>query len=204
MPIGGRGYAAANRQKLAPREQGWESLLLLVIERMEPPAGLEPETTRKPPFAGWCTRLETASFAQRSLENYRGENRGGWNNRSRKIAPTPPAAAPTSRTRSRSRYAIGRAALKAKKVTLNCVTAGAVSYPWIEGFDAEAQGLTVERWLERIAAQLAPSASIAHLQKTDPEEWARRFHQWAESHDRTTPLLSEQAIGRESIYPDRV
>ena len=67
LPIGGRGYAAANRQKLAPREQGWESLLLLVIERMEPPAGLEPETTRKPPFAGWCTRLETASFAQRSL-----------------------------------------------------------------------------------------------------------------------------------------
>jgi hypothetical protein len=54
---------------------------------------------------------------------------------------------------------------------------------------AEAQGLTVERWLERIAAQLAPSASIAHLQQTDPEEWARLFHEWAESHDRTTPLF---------------
>jgi len=69
---------------------------------------------------------------------------------------------------------------------------------------AEAQGLTVERWLERMAAQLAPSTSIAHLQETNPKEWARRFHQWAESHDRTTPLLSDQAISRESIYPDRI
>ena len=69
---------------------------------------------------------------------------------------------------------------------------------------AEGQGLTVERWLQQVAAQLAPSTSLAHLQETDPEEWARRFHEWAESHDRTTPLLSEQAISRESIYPDRV
>ncbi|PYT27649.1 MAG: hypothetical protein DMG57_17505 [Acidobacteria bacterium] len=69
---------------------------------------------------------------------------------------------------------------------------------------ADAQGLTVERWIEQIAGQLAPSTSIAHLQKTNPEEWARRFHEWAESHSRTTPLLSEEAISRESIYPDRI
>jgi hypothetical protein len=69
---------------------------------------------------------------------------------------------------------------------------------------AEAHGLTVERWLEQIAAQLAPSASIAHLQQTNPQEWGRQFHQWAEGHDRTTPLLSDQEISRESIYPDRV
>lgn len=69
---------------------------------------------------------------------------------------------------------------------------------------AEAQGLTVERWLEQMAAQLAPSTSIAHLQETNPKEWARRFHQWAEGHDRTTPLLSDHAISRESIYPDRI
>jgi hypothetical protein len=69
---------------------------------------------------------------------------------------------------------------------------------------AEAHGLTVERWLEQIAAQLAPSTSIAHLQQTNPKEWGRQFHQWAEGHDRTTPLLSDQAISRESIYPDRV
>lgn len=69
---------------------------------------------------------------------------------------------------------------------------------------AEAHGLTVEGWLEHIAAQLAPPTSIAHLQQTDPMEWGRQFHQWAEGHERTTPLLSDQAISRESIYPDRV
>ena len=69
---------------------------------------------------------------------------------------------------------------------------------------ADGQGLTIERWLERIAEQLAPCGSIAQLQETDPKEWARRFHQWAEGHDRTTPLLSDQAISRESIYPDRI
>jgi hypothetical protein len=71
---------------------------------------------------------------------------------------------------------------------------------------AAANGLTVKRWVEQIAVQHAgtPSASIAHLQKIDPKEWARRFHEWAESHDRTTPLLSDEAIGREAIYPDRI
>ena len=67
---------------------------------------------------------------------------------------------------------------------------------------AEAQGMTVESWLQTIAEQSAPPASIAHLQKTDPAEWARRFHAWAESHDRTTPLLSDEAVSRDSIYPD--
>jgi hypothetical protein len=27
---------------------------------------------------------------------------------------------------------------------------------------------------------------------------------WAESHDRTTPSLSDEAISRESFYPDRI
>jgi hypothetical protein len=71
---------------------------------------------------------------------------------------------------------------------------------------AEARGLTVERWIEQIAEQQAEAqpASIAHLQKTNPKEWARRFHEWAESHDRTTPLLSDEAVSRESIYPDHI
>ncbi len=69
---------------------------------------------------------------------------------------------------------------------------------------AEAQGLTVERWLEQIAKQLAPSPSIAGLQNTNPQEWARRFQEWADSHDRTTPLLTEQGISRDDIYPDRM
>ena len=69
---------------------------------------------------------------------------------------------------------------------------------------ADARGMSLEQWFMDLAEQLAPSASIAHLQNTDPKEWARRFHEWAESHDRTTPLLSDEAISRESIYEDRI
>lgn len=69
---------------------------------------------------------------------------------------------------------------------------------------AEAQGLTIEEWLARIAEMHVAAISEAHLQTTDPKEWARRFHEWAESHDRTTPLLSDEAISRQSIYPDPI
>ncbi len=68
---------------------------------------------------------------------------------------------------------------------------------------AEAQGLTVERWLEQIAEQYLQPASIAHLQKTNPKEWARQFDAWVNSHDPHTPVLSDEAMSRESIYPDR-
>ena len=69
---------------------------------------------------------------------------------------------------------------------------------------AQARGLTVEQWLLEMTEQFAPAKSISHLQKTNPKEWARVFHEWAESHDRTTPLLNDEAISRESIYPDRL
>jgi hypothetical protein len=68
---------------------------------------------------------------------------------------------------------------------------------------AEAQGLTVERWLEQIAEQYLQPVSIAHLQKTNPKEWMRQFDAWVDSHDANTPILSDEAMSRESIYPDR-
>jgi hypothetical protein len=68
---------------------------------------------------------------------------------------------------------------------------------------ADAQGLTVERWLEQIAEQHVQPVSIAHLQKTNPNEWARQFDAWVDSHDPNTPVLSDEAMSRESIYPDR-
>lgn len=33
-----------------------------------------------------------------------------------------------------------------------------------------------------------------------PEELAQAFQEWAESHDRNTPLLSNYAVSRESMY----
>lgn len=69
---------------------------------------------------------------------------------------------------------------------------------------AQTRGLSLQQWLLELAGQVAPPGSIAHLQTTNPKEWARQFHAWAESHDRTTPLLSDEAISRDSIYPDRL
>jgi argininosuccinate lyase len=68
---------------------------------------------------------------------------------------------------------------------------------------AEARGLTMERWLLELADQNAPIPSISHLQRANPKEWARQFRAWAEAHDRGTPVLSAEAMSRESIYPDR-
>lgn len=67
---------------------------------------------------------------------------------------------------------------------------------------AEARGLTVERWLLELADENAPLDSIAHLQTTNPKEWARLFRAWADSHSPNVPVLSEAAMSRESIYPD--
>lgn len=68
---------------------------------------------------------------------------------------------------------------------------------------ADARGLSLEELLLEMTESLAPSASIANLQKTNPKEWMRQFRAWAEGHDRTTPLLSDDAVNRDSIYPDR-
>lgn len=32
------------------------------------------------------------------------------------------------------------------------------------------------------------------------EQWSREFHAWVQSHSMETPLLSEEAISRDSIY----
>jgi hypothetical protein len=72
-------------------------------------------------------------------------------------------------------------------------------------FQAQAQlrGLSVEQWILEIANEQTGAASIAHLQQTDPEEWARQLKEWADGHDPNLPVLSDEAINRESIYPDR-
>ena len=37
----------------------------------------------------------------------------------------------------------------------------------------------------------------------DADEWLRKIRAWAHSHPTDTPLLSDEAISRESIYRDR-
>lgn len=65
---------------------------------------------------------------------------------------------------------------------------------------AQSRGVSIQELLLEVAQQIAPSSTISHLQIENPAEWARQFHEWAESHDRSTPLLSDEAISREEIY----
>jgi hypothetical protein len=72
---------------------------------------------------------------------------------------------------------------------------------------AAAAGLTLEAWLQTLSAPemnggQADPASIVHLQKSNPKEWARQFRAWADSHDPDLPVLSDAAMSRESIYPE--
>lgn len=69
-------------------------------------------------------------------------------------------------------------------------------------------GLSAEDWLQQqvlrqeLEDYTPPAKSLQ--EELTPEEWVRQFHAWAESHDRGTPLLSDEAISRDSIYPDRL
>jgi hypothetical protein len=69
---------------------------------------------------------------------------------------------------------------------------------------AQARGLSLEQWMLEVADQQVQPVSIAHLQKTDPQEWARQFDAWVNSHDPNIPVLSDEDMSRESIYPDLI
>jgi hypothetical protein len=69
---------------------------------------------------------------------------------------------------------------------------------------AQARGLTLEQWILEVADQSVQPVSIAHLQRTNPQEWARQFDAWADSHDPNIPVLSDEAMSRESLYPDLI
>jgi hypothetical protein len=69
-------------------------------------------------------------------------------------------------------------------------------------------GLSWEEWLQQEVLRweledYAPPVTSLQEELT-PEEWVRQFHAWAEGHDRTTPLLSDEAVSRENIYSDRL
>jgi hypothetical protein len=42
------------------------------------------------------------------------------------------------------------------------------------------------------------------FERLTPAERAKIFEQWADSHRHQTPLLSDEAISRESIYGERI
>jgi hypothetical protein len=53
------------------------------------------------------------------------------------------------------------------------------------------------------AIRLRLEGRLASQAAADAEQWLPVFHAWVHSHSRTTPLLSDEAISRQSIYGTR-
>ncbi|MBW3624737.1 MAG: hypothetical protein KY468_15135 [Armatimonadetes bacterium] len=71
---------------------------------------------------------------------------------------------------------------------------------------AERKGIPFE---EYVLGVLEKEVGLAGTQGGDlwrnltKEEWLKAFHQWADSHDADTPILSNEALRRENMYEDR-
>jgi Arc/MetJ-type ribon-helix-helix transcriptional regulator len=50
---------------------------------------------------------------------------------------------------------------------------------------------------QRLEARLASTAAM------DAEQWSQELRAWVNSHSASTPLLSDEAVSRESIYGTR-
>jgi hypothetical protein len=66
---------------------------------------------------------------------------------------------------------------------------------------ARRQSLSVDAYLRRLAREFeaAPKPNVP----LSPQEKAELWRQWAASHNSDTPLLSDEAVSRESIYGER-
>ena len=68
---------------------------------------------------------------------------------------------------------------------------------------ADARGLSVEQWLLEMADKsIPPAGAVARFQMDHPDDWLKAFDAWVDSHDPATPVLSDDAMERENIYPD--
>lgn len=74
---------------------------------------------------------------------------------------------------------------------------------------ADAQGISVQELLKNAIELLLTTSRSTESNvpsQFDPdvtEEWIQTFTDWANSHSSDTPLLSDEAVSRESIYRDR-
>ena len=59
----------------------------------------------------------------------------------------------------------------------------------------------VEVGLDTLRSRL--ESRSASIRPASAEEWMGKFRAWAHSHPTTTPLLSDEAISRDSIYGER-
>lgn len=64
---------------------------------------------------------------------------------------------------------------------------------------AAAEGVSLEVFLLHLVEERAGGASRSRL---SAEEWSRQFEEWADSFP-NAPLIPDEALSRESLYPDR-
>jgi len=60
----------------------------------------------------------------------------------------------------------------------------------------------IKPYLETMLERLVESKERPFYETATPEERACAFREWADSHDLNTPLLSDYAVSRESMYDD--
>jgi hypothetical protein len=78
-----------------------------------------------------------------------------------------------------------------EQIVDHAIRAGLIHLP----MDVIAIGIGVLR--ERLAAQKVPHAEFAE------DEWERELHDWIHSHSSAGPVLTDDAVERESIYRTR-
>ncbi len=66
----------------------------------------------------------------------------------------------------------------------------------------------IKPYLDELIERLVPKEdsfdSASFSETSTHEEWSAEFHQWIDSHkNRNIPVLSDEAMSRESMYPDR-
>ncbi len=67
--------------------------------------------------------------------------------------------------------------------------------------EAQSRGMSLDKVVLEALAKAQPSVASTELSM---EEWGKRFEQWTSRHAGSDlPLLSDEAIGRDSIYGER-
>ena len=69
---------------------------------------------------------------------------------------------------------------------------------------AARQGVSVEEYIQNFLESLTSVDEETAYDSMTPEQWAREFEEWVDSHDYiTAPPLTDEAMSRESIYRER-
>jgi hypothetical protein len=63
-------------------------------------------------------------------------------------------------------------------------------------------GVGIEAIRQRLEAR-GSGASTSGMSALSAEEWSRELHAWIHSHPANTPVLSDEAISRDSMYGAR-